>query len=230
MGCIRRIALVVATAALLFGCGGAGGGPTVGNPDDPTCSTTSDSSESIGFKTPPGYTASMDLYSNNNDCFAPAGYSTHAQSSVIGGPPFTDPSSPRDPTFKVWLYLSYQFDTTEFLNGLPDVHISVPDAIITPTRQFNLAYDTNDVAPPFVWNANVYAPNAPGTKFLYFTDDTGDLPAVIHNALYQFVLWSTDQPAPSSSAATHSTQTLRRRARTAPSLSPTNISRLHRIY
>jgi hypothetical protein len=95
MECIPRIALVVATTALLFGCGGAGGGPMVGNPDDPTCSTASDSSESIGFKAPPGYTASMDLFSNN-DCFAPAGYSTHAQSSVIGGPPFADPSSPRD--------------------------------------------------------------------------------------------------------------------------------------
>lgn len=228
MVCVRHIGLIVVSAALLLGCGGAGG-PMVGNPDDPTCSTTTDSSESIGFKTPPGYTASMDLFSNN-DCFTPAGYSTHAQSTVIGGPPFTDPSSPADPTFKVWLYLSYQFDTTEFLNGLPDVHVSVPDAIITPTRQFNLAYDTNDVAPPFVWNANVYAPNPPGTKFLYFTDDTGDLPAIIHNALYQFVLWSTDQPPSSSSAAAHSAQTLRPRARIAPSLWPTHLSRLHRIY
>ncbi len=44
------------TAPMLFGCGGAGGGPMVGNPDDPTCGTVMDSSESIGFKTPPGYT------------------------------------------------------------------------------------------------------------------------------------------------------------------------------
>lgn len=111
------------------------------------------------------------------------------------------------------------------------MHISVPDVIITPTRQFNLAYDTNDVAPPFVWNAGVYAPNAPGVKFLYFTDDTGDLPAVIHNALYQFVLWSTDQPAPSSSsAAAHSVRTLRRRVRITPSLSPAAVPHLHRIY
>ncbi len=186
MAFARCVALAAVVASLLTGCGG--GGKTM-VPDDPDCSNDA---LSIGFNTPPGYTASMNFTTTSN-CFAPATYSAHASQTVIGGPPFTDPSAPSDPTFKVWLYLSYQFDTLQYLTELPSVNVSVPPSIVVPGRTFHLAYDTNDTPPPFVWIPDPYgAPFMTGNAAFAFApyNDTNRL-SIEPNALYQVALWST---------------------------------------
>jgi hypothetical protein len=193
MAFVRRIVLVAVAAILLFGCGGAS---MIGaDPTDPDACT--DDTASIGFNTPPGFSASMDLVSVN-DCFTRSNYSAKAQTTVIAGPPYTDPS---DPTLKVWLYLSYQFATSEFLVSLPDVHIAVPGSIVVPGRTFFLGYDTNDVPPPFTWFPQPYDPQTPNGNALFFPGISGQV-AALKNDLYQFVLYSSDQPVTSSAKRT----------------------------
>lgn len=193
MAFVRRVVFVAIAAILLFGCGGA---TTIGDdPTDPESCT--DDTASIGFNAPPGFSASMDLVSIN-DCFTRSNYSAKAQTTVIAGPPFTgDPSQPPDPTLKVWMYLSYQFALSEFLQSLPDVHVTVPGSIIAPGRTFFLGYDTNDVPPPFTWFPQPYDPETPVGNALFFPG-ISDQVAALQDKLYQFVLYSSDQPVTSS--------------------------------
>ena len=185
MACVWRVGRAVVLVLMLAGCGG--GGKTV-VPDDPECHNNT---LSVGFKTPPGYTASMD-FSTTSNCFAPATYSTKASTTVLAGPPFTgDPSQP-DPTLKVWLYLSWQFDTLQYLAALPSVSTTVPAVAVVPGRVFHLAYDTNDIAPPFVWNTQKYgtATAGPGNSVGFGEDDSAIL-SIEPNAFYQVALYST---------------------------------------
>jgi hypothetical protein len=193
MAFIRRIVLSAIAAIVLFGCGGP---TTIGDdPTDPNGCT--DDTASIGFNSPPGFSGSMDLTSIDT-CFTLSNYSTKAQTTVIAGPPFTgDPSQPPDPTIKVWLYLSYQFAMSEFLVSLPDVHVTVPGSILAPGRTFFLGYDTNDVPPPFTWFQQPYDPETPVGNALFFPGISPQVSAV-HDDLYQFVLYSSDQPVASS--------------------------------
>ena len=189
MAFVRRVAFAAIAAIVLFGCGGSS---IIGDdPTDPEACT--DNTASIGFNAPPGFSASMDLTSVD-DCFSRSKYSAKAQTAVIAGPPYTDPS---DPTLKVWLYLSYQFALSEFLVSLPDVHVSVPGSIIVPGRTFYLGYDTNDVPPPFTWFAQPYDPAAPNGNTFFFPGVSPPV-AILKDDLYQFVLYSSDQPVTSS--------------------------------
>jgi hypothetical protein len=204
MAFVRRVAFAVVAAIVLFGCGGAS---MIG--DDPTDpDACKDDTASIGFKTPPGFTASMDLVSVN-DCFTRSNYAAKAQTNVIAGPPFTgDPSQPPDPTIKVWLYLSYQFAMSEFLVSLPDVHVTVPDSIVVPGRTFFLGYDTNDVPPPFTWFPRPYDPATPPGSALFFPGISPPV-AILKDDLYQFVLYSSDQAVAPSAKRVSPTKRMR---------------------
>jgi hypothetical protein len=192
---VRCAVLVALATSLLLGCGGGEGKTMIPAVDDPDCTNNS---ASIGFKTPAGYTASMDLFTTSN-CFAQATYSTRAGTTVLAGPPFTGEGLSPDPTLKVWLYLSYQFDTLEYLDGLPDVNVHVPAEIVVPGRNFYLAYGNNESG-RFTWDPD---PDY-GTPARYTTVDFGFVqwPAppvnIEPNAFYQFALYSLDGGTPSS--------------------------------